>query len=88
MNNTINQVKNTLEGISRRKNEAGEQKTELADRSVEITAVEQKEGKACINIPFRPSDTYRLKVSNGKRYSMQMGIRRKQYLCQTKKALK
>ena len=51
LNITITEVKNTLEGISRRKNEAGEQKTELADRSVEITAVEQKEGKACINIP-------------------------------------
>ena len=85
MNNTINQMKNTLEGINSRINEAEEQKTELEDRLVEISAVEQKEEKACINIRLRPRDTYRLKVSNGKRYSMQMGIRRKQYLCQIKR---
>ena len=73
MNNTINKMKNTLEGINSGINEAGELKTELEDRLLKVTAVKQKKEKACINIQFRPRDTYRLKVSNGKRYSMQTG---------------
>ena len=77
MNNTINKMKNALEGINSGINEAGELKTELEDRLLEVSAVKRKKGKACINIQFRPRDTYRLKVSNGKRYSMQIGNQKK-----------
>ena len=77
MNNTINKMKNALEGINSGINEAGELKTELEDGLLEVSAVKRKKGKACINIQFRPRDTYRLKVSNGKRYSMQIGNQKK-----------
>ena len=40
MNNTITEMKTTLEGISIRINEAEEQISELEDRVVEITAME------------------------------------------------
>ena len=40
MNNTITEVKNTLEGIESRKTEAEEQISELEHRVVEITATE------------------------------------------------
>ena len=40
MNNTITEMKNTLEGIDRRINEEEEWISELEDRMVEITAVE------------------------------------------------
>ena len=42
MNNTITEMKNTLEGISSRITEAEERISELEDRMVEITAEEQK----------------------------------------------
>ena len=51
MNNTINQMKNTLEGINSRINEAEEQKTELEDRLVEITQI----------IPQRKKEKYEVK---------------------------
>ena len=38
MNNTIIEIKNTLEGINSRISEAKEQISELEDRMVEITA--------------------------------------------------
>ena len=38
-------MKNTIEGINSRINEAEEQKMELEDRVVEITAVEQNKEK-------------------------------------------
>ena len=41
MNNTVTEMKNALEGISSRVNEAEEQISELEDRLVEITAVKQ-----------------------------------------------
>ena len=41
MNNTINEIKNSLEGINSRITEAGEQISELEDRVVEITTAEQ-----------------------------------------------
>ena len=44
MNNTITEVKNTLEGINSRVNEA-EWISELEDRVGEITTVEQKKEK-------------------------------------------
>ena len=43
MNNTITEMKNTLEGISSRIAEAEEQISDLEDRMVEFTAVENKE---------------------------------------------
>ena len=45
MNNTITEMKNTLEGLNSRITEAEEQISDLEDRMVEITATEQKKGK-------------------------------------------
>ena len=45
MNNTINEIKNSLEGINSRKTEAEEQIRELEDKMVEITAREQNTEK-------------------------------------------
>ena len=40
MNKTVTEMKNTLEGINSKINEAEEQRSELEDRFVKITAVE------------------------------------------------
>ena len=45
MNNTITEVKNTLEGINSRIIEEVEQISDLEDRLVEFTAVEQNKEK-------------------------------------------
>ena len=45
MNNTITEIKNTLEGINRTINDSEEQISELEDRRVEITVMEQKKEK-------------------------------------------
>ena len=45
MNNTITEMKNTLEGINNRITEAEEQISELEDKMVEITAEEQNKQK-------------------------------------------
>ena len=45
MNNTINEIKNSLEGIKSRITEAGEQISDLEDKIVEITAAEQNKEK-------------------------------------------
>ena len=45
MNNTITQMKNTLEGINSRITEAEEQISDLQDRMVEITAAEHNKEK-------------------------------------------
>ena len=45
MNNTITEVKNTLEGINNRITEAEERISELEDKMVEITAREQNKEK-------------------------------------------
>ena len=45
MNNTVTEMKNTLEGIYSRITEAEEQISELEDRMVEITAAEQNKDK-------------------------------------------
>ena len=44
-NNTITEIKNTLEGINSRITEAEEQISELEDKMVEITAREQNQEK-------------------------------------------
>ena len=45
MNNTINEIKNSLEGISSRKTEAEERINDLEDKIVEITTAEQVKEK-------------------------------------------
>ena len=45
MNNTITEMKNTLEGINSRITEAEEQTSELEDRMVEIAAKEKNKAK-------------------------------------------
>ena len=42
MNNTINEIKDTLEGISSRKTEAEKRISDLEDKMVEMTTAEQK----------------------------------------------
>ena len=45
MNNTINEIKNSLEGINSRITVAEERISDLEDRKVEITAMEQNKEK-------------------------------------------
>ena len=45
MNNTITEMKNTLEGINNRITEAEEQISDLEERMVEFTAMEQNKEK-------------------------------------------
>ena len=45
MNNTITEIRNTLDGSNTRITEGEEQISELEDRMVEITAEEQNKGK-------------------------------------------
>ena len=45
MNNTITEIKNTLEGTNSRITEAEERKSELEDRTMEITAKERTKWK-------------------------------------------
>ena len=45
MKNTINEIKNTLDGINSRITEAEESISDLEDKMVEITAAEQNKEK-------------------------------------------
>ena len=45
MNNTINEIKNSLEGINSRITEGEEQISDLEDKIVEITTTEQNKEK-------------------------------------------
>ena len=45
MNNTINEIKNSLEGINSRITEAEERVNDLEDKIVEITTTEQNKEK-------------------------------------------
>ena len=45
MNNTINEIKNTLEGINSKITEAEEWRSDLEDKIVEITTAEQNKEK-------------------------------------------
>ena len=45
MNNTINEIKNSLEGINSRITQAEEQISDLKDKIVEITTTEQNKEK-------------------------------------------
>ena len=44
-NNTITEIKNTLEGINIRISEAEERNSELEDKMVELTSEEQNKGQ-------------------------------------------
>ena len=50
MNNPINEIKSSLEGINSRITEAEEQKTDLENKIVEITTVEQNKAKRMTRI--------------------------------------
>ena len=50
MKNTINEIKNTLDGINSRVTEAEEWVSDLEDKIVEITAIEQNKEKRMIRI--------------------------------------
>ena len=58
MNNTINEMKNTLEGISNRITEAKERISELEDKMVEITAKEQNKEKRMKRIEDKHRDLW------------------------------
>ena len=45
MNNTINEIKNSLEGIDSRITEAAERIRDLEDKTMEITTAEQNKEK-------------------------------------------
>ena len=45
MNNTINEIKNSLEGINSRMTESEEQISDLEDKTAEITTAEQNKEK-------------------------------------------
>ena len=50
MNNTITEIKNTLEGINSRLTEAEERISDLEDKRVEITTAEQNKERGQIGI--------------------------------------
>ena len=65
MNNTITEIKNTLEGTNSRITEAEERKSELEDRTVEITAEEQNKGKRMKRVEDNLRDLWdNIKCSN------------------------
>ena len=57
MNNTLNEIKNSLEGINSRITEAEEWINELEDKTVEITAREQNKEKRMKIIETSVSET-------------------------------
>ena len=58
MNNTITEMKNTLEGINSRRTEAEERISDLEDRMVEFTAMEENKEKTMKRQPKRPLGQY------------------------------
>ena len=58
MNNTITEIKNTLEGINSRTTEAEEWISDLEDRIVEITDTEQNKERRMKRIEDRLRDTW------------------------------
>ena len=59
MNSIITELKNTLEGTNSRITESEEWISDLEDRMVEITAVEQNKGKRMKSIEDSLRDTWR-----------------------------
>ena len=68
MNNTINEIKNTLEGINSRITEAEERISDLEDTIVEITTAEQNKEKRM----KRTEDSLRDFWDNMKRTNIQI----------------
>ena len=65
MNNTINEMKNSLEGINSRITEAEEQISDLEDTTVEITTAEQNKEKRMKRIEDSIRDLWdNIKCSN------------------------
>ena len=65
MNNTINEIKNSLEGINSRITEAEEWISDLEDKIVEITAIEQNKEKRLKRIEDSFRDLwYNIKCTN------------------------
>ena len=65
MKNTINKIKNSLEGINSRISEAEEQLSDLKDKIVEITTTEQNEEKRMTRIEDKLRDLwYNIKCTN------------------------
>ena len=58
MNNTITEIKNTLEGINNRITEAEEQISELEDKMVETPAEERNKEKRMKRIEDNPRDLW------------------------------
>ena len=67
MNNTINEMKNSLEGISSRITEAEEWISDLEDKIVEITTAEQKKEKRMKRIEEMKYDGKRKTGNDGRR---------------------
>ena len=61
LNNTINAIKNSLEGIHSRITEAEEQISDLEDKMVEITTVEQNKEKRMKRIEDSLTDLWDIK---------------------------
>ena len=64
MNNKINEIKNTLEGINSRINEAEEWISDLEDKTVEITTAEQNKEKRMKRIEDSLRDIWDIKHIN------------------------
>ena len=65
MNNTINEIKNSLRGINSRITEAGEQISDLEDKIVEITTTEQNKEKRMRRIEDSLGDLWdHIKLTN------------------------
>ena len=64
MNNTITEMKNTLEGINNRITEAEEQVRDLRDKIVEITPAEQNKEKRIKRIEDSLRDFWDIKCTN------------------------
>ena len=58
MNNTMNEIKNSLEGINSRINEAEERISDLEDKIAEITTTEQNKEKRMKRIENNLTDLW------------------------------
>ena len=64
MNNTINEIKNSLEGINSRITEAEERISDLEDKIVEITTAEKNKEKRMKWIKYSLRDLWDIKHTN------------------------
>ena len=78
MNNTINEIKNSLEGINNRITEAEERIRDMEDKIVEITTTEQNKEKRMKRIEDSLKDLW----DNIKRTNIQItGVQEKEEKC-------